>query len=78
MNVNDIRNELANMQADFDRMPYDCPARAAERMRVCYSSGRDCNIIDLRIVLGDPSRNVTICDNPMTMTKGLLNCNLNE
>lgn len=48
---------------DFDKLPHDCPAVAAERMRRDYCEKGTFNPEDVYIVLGDPSRGISFPTN---------------
>lgn len=43
---------------DYNSLPYNCIARAAQRMRDDYRKTGTWNPVDERIVLGDPTKGV--------------------
>lgn len=45
---------------DFDSLPKDCPAVAAERMRKSYNLRRCYDPLDLKIVLGDITKGISV------------------
>tara|TARA_Y100000034_G_scaffold86989_1_gene104278 strand:- start:246 stop:479 length:234 start_codon:yes stop_codon:yes gene_type:complete len=56
---------------DYSALPYNCPARAAERMRNSFAETGGYNPLDKLIVLGDPTESVEV-SNLETMMKQFL------
>ena len=56
---------------NYDLLPKDCPAAAAERMRKSYNLKRCYDIIDVAIVLGDITKGVSSINFFEKFEKGL-------
>jgi len=52
--------EMLRRNIDYFSMPYDCIARAAQRMREDYARTGSWDARDKRIVLGDVNRGVSM------------------
>lgn len=53
----DFRDLMAR-PVDLSKLPYDCPAKAAARMRRSYAERGCYDPQDVRIVLGDPNHTI--------------------
>ena len=59
---------------DYSKLPPNCPAIAAERMRKQYIETRTIDFRDMEIVLGDQSKGVTVPTSEEDVRKHLEEC----